>query len=314
MPRRLSVVCAVDFSGPSTSALRFAAAFAEARDGRLTVLTVDDPLLEAMDAAVGRVSLAEQTRKELRKLTTDVLGERAAALDLQLEVAMGKPHEEILRFADEHSADLIVMSSHGLTGLRKLFFGSTTERVLRAARVPVLVSGAASHAPADLAAARTAINRILVPVDLDRTASRTLHAACELAEIMAAPLLVAHVLEPARLPFSRRAQSVQLDRERRARADDFIERLASEIPKGIAAETLVAYGDPAEEIAKIARDRHAGLIVMPVCSPEEGAARLGSVAFRVLSLTSTLVLALPGSGAPKGQAQLGDSAAAFAIL
>ena len=40
----------------------------------------------------------------------------------------------------EKAVDLIVMSSHGLTGFRKLFFGSTTERVLRETSVPVLVT------------------------------------------------------------------------------------------------------------------------------------------------------------------------------
>ena len=60
------------------------------------------------------------------------------AAALEYEVVVGKPAPEILRVARERSCDLIVISSHGLTGARKLFFGSTTERVLRETTRPVL--------------------------------------------------------------------------------------------------------------------------------------------------------------------------------
>jgi nucleotide-binding universal stress UspA family protein len=65
------------------------------------------------------------------------------------------------------------------------------------------------------------------------------------------------------------------------------------IPANLRPEALVAYGDPAEEIAKVARDRSAGLIVIGLHASSLMGPRMGSVTYRVLCLTSTLVLALP---------------------
>ena len=53
-------------------------------------------------------------------------------------VISGVPYAEILAAADEHAADLIVMGTHGLTGVEHLLFGSTAERVLRHAKCPVM--------------------------------------------------------------------------------------------------------------------------------------------------------------------------------
>ena len=53
-------------------------------------------------------------------------------------VRFGSPVEEIVRFADEQHADLIVMGTHGRTGIRHLIAGSVAERVVRSAKVPVL--------------------------------------------------------------------------------------------------------------------------------------------------------------------------------
>ena len=58
-------------------------------------------------------------------------------------------------------------------------------------------------------------------------------------------------------------------------------------------EALVVFGEPAEEVAKIAADRQAGLIVMGLHASAQPGARMGSVTYRVLSVTNGLVLALP---------------------
>lgn len=55
------------------------------------------------------------------------------------DLRQGQPHEEILREADERKIDLIVISSHGRTGLKKYFIGSVAEKVMKEARCPVLL-------------------------------------------------------------------------------------------------------------------------------------------------------------------------------
>ena len=68
-------------------------------------------------------------------------------------------------------------------------------------------------------------------------------------------------------------------------------------PPDLHAEALVAYGDPAEEIAKLARDRQAGLIVINLHGSPMLGLRMGSVTYRVLCLAPALVLALPSAAA-----------------
>ncbi len=60
-------------------------------------------------------------------------------INIKTKTATGKAGEEIVKAADESKADLIAMSTHGRSGLSRLTFGSTTDKVLRTANVPVLV-------------------------------------------------------------------------------------------------------------------------------------------------------------------------------
>lgn len=311
MPRRVSVLCPVDFSAPSLGALRYAAAIAEKFDGELTAVTVEDPLLASMDAAAGEPWRGGEIRRELSRVVADVLGRRSGTLGERIEVASGRPAAEILRLVNEHPCDLIVMSTHGLTGRRRMFFGATTERVLRSAPVPVLVTSPDDPGPATADQLGAAVHRILVPVDLDGSATHAVRVAAGLAPVFNVPLLVVHVVEPSRLPSPRRAEAPVLDREHRAQADQLLDGLVGEMPPGVVAETLVAYGDAPEEIVKIARDRRAGLILMPIRA--EGENRVGAVAYRVLSLSPALVLALPGSVAGQRKDELGLGAASVAI-
>ena len=108
---------------------------------------------------------------------------------------------------------------------------------------------------------------------------------------------VTHVVEPTRLPFRRRADGPKLDAERRAQAQETLDSLVANHAPGDRVETLVAYGDPAEEIVRIAKDRHAGLIVMPLSIDRAKGPLVGSVTYRVLCLANSLVLALPAQSA-----------------
>jgi nucleotide-binding universal stress UspA family protein len=78
---------------------------------------------------------------EMEKRLDDVCGEAEEALGAPCvsKMTRGKPHDEIVRYAKEEKIDLIVMSSHGLTGLEHALFGSTAERVLRHSPCDVLV-------------------------------------------------------------------------------------------------------------------------------------------------------------------------------
>ena len=135
-----SILCPVDFSPHSEQALRIAIDLAAATRGHLTIVTVVDSLLEAATEAAGsRETLYAQTQQEIQDLLGRVTAGRGRPSErLGIAVVVGDPPEEILKQVEECEADLIVMGTQGLEGPKRLVFGSTTERVLRESRVPVL--------------------------------------------------------------------------------------------------------------------------------------------------------------------------------
>jgi nucleotide-binding universal stress UspA family protein len=289
-----SVICPVDFSDASRGALRYAAVVANYFHAELTVLTVTDPLLtEAAELSGAAEHLPEAVKTELLRFVQKSFDGAVTPANMKLTVATGKPAVEILRFAKAYPAHLVVMSTHGLTGVRKLFFGSTTERVLRETMVPVLLVPAHDHGPARPDDVKRVGKRVLVPLDLSAATVDQVQAAWKVAAVLEVPVLLAHVVEPVHFAVSGLPHLPNLEVERRARAEKALAELASSVPPELRPEALVAYGDPAEEIAKVARDRDAGLIVIGLHASTLLGPRMGSVTYRVLCLTSTLVLALP---------------------
>ncbi len=290
-----TILCPIDFSEASAGALRHAAAISTHFATRLIVLSVEDPLLaEALDLGTGVVWSPDECRRELRQFAARTFGTGAPILSvIEYEVAVGKPAPEILRVARERSCSLIVISTHGLTGARKLFFGSTTERVLRETTMPVLVTPPRDPGPIRAEDARRHIGHIVVPVDLSGASSQQTEIARDIAEKLSLPLILVHVVEPLKSRLAARLHVSGVEANRRAIAEDRLNDLLTAMPAVVHAEALVAYGDPAEEVAKVAHDRHAGLIVVGLHGSPLLGPRMGSVTYRLLCLTPALVLALP---------------------
>jgi nucleotide-binding universal stress UspA family protein len=290
-----SILCPVDFSEGSRAALCYAAALADHFGARLTVITVDDPLL-AKAAAVEMLDppLAVQSEAELRRFSDDVLphlGARATMLDFR--VATGKPAAEILRAVQATKADLVVIGSHGRSGLQKMFFGSTTERVLRETTVPVLITRETRPASTSLPELARTIHRVLVPVDLTSASACQVSFAAAVAEQLRVPLIVAHIVEPIFVPVGVRRALAGADAVRRAEVEAALTALETSIAPNVTTENVVSTGAPAEEIVRIADTRGANLIVMGLHSGGMLGPRMGAVTYRVLCSTKALVMALP---------------------
>ncbi len=292
---RPSILCPIDYSEASAGALRYAAAIAEHFVTRLIVLGVEDPLLTtAMDLGTGAHWTPEISERELAKFVSHVFGGDTEKLGMyEYDVAVGKPPVEILRVARERSCDLIVMSSHGLTGARKFFFGSTTERVLRETSVPVLITPPANPGPIHVEDARRLLGRIIVPVDLSPASLHQTQIARGLAEALDLPLVLVHVIEPVSSHLLSKLHVSGLDSNRRSVAQEGLDELVATVPKRLRPEGLLVSGDPAEETAKVVRDRKGGLVVIGLHGSPLLGPRMGSVTYRLLCLSPTLVLALP---------------------
>jgi nucleotide-binding universal stress UspA family protein len=132
------ILCPVDFSEHSERALRYALRLAAMAGARITLLSVTDPLLDAAARAAGtRETSARHIERELRKLFQRIAGDPPAAPGAMV-ARVGQPADEILRLARELPADVIVMGTQGIGAAERFFVGSTTERVLRESRIPVL--------------------------------------------------------------------------------------------------------------------------------------------------------------------------------
>lgn len=288
-----AVLCPIDFSDPSRTALIYAAAIAEHFGAELSLLAVDDPILVEAAASAGLdPSLTDQTARELHRLAADTVGEPRIAR-LQFRTRIGKPAAEILKEAREHGTDLIVMGSRGQTGVRKMFFGSTTERVLRETTVPVLVTGAHPMAGRSLDEAARQVRQVIAPVDLTAASPHQVAIAADIAEALSASLLLVHVAEPFGMPVPEEQVMSEADAARRTSAEHRLSDLARSIQKDVKTSTLVVSGNPAEEIVALIAAPAATLIVMGLHSTPPFGPRMGSVSYRVLSLTHALVLALP---------------------
>jgi nucleotide-binding universal stress UspA family protein len=136
-----TILCPVDFSGPSRLALRFAATMAKDSGAELTAVFVDDPLLSTA-AAVAKFDtklMAQKTRRELAAFVQKALsGCGVPARTVHLLLVAGRPPDEITAAARSLRADLIVMGTRGLGRARGFVLGSTTEAVLAKSSVPVL--------------------------------------------------------------------------------------------------------------------------------------------------------------------------------
>lgn len=146
-PAFSNILCPIDFSDQSRAALRVAGDLAKDWAVRITVLYVHDPTTAGMEpVAFPDVSL-DDLRSEVRRFVVKVLhAGRASVPTTRYVAAIGNPAREILKTAKQMRCDLIVMGSRGLGGVRKLLLGSTTDRVLRQAPIPVLAVRAQKRA------------------------------------------------------------------------------------------------------------------------------------------------------------------------
>lgn len=136
------ILVPIDFSVHSKNALRYAVPMAEQYGATLYLIYVIEPTIYPADLGFGQVimpgveeELKSKSAEELASLIEREIGEKA---DADAIVCMGKPHQEILREAEEKNVDLIILATHGHSGVEQILFGSTAMRVVRLAKCPVL--------------------------------------------------------------------------------------------------------------------------------------------------------------------------------
>lgn len=138
-----TILVPTDGSEQAESALNHAVGLAREHDATLHLLYVADSNRDSVTTLGGEV--VDALEREGERILEDAAERLGGTVDLVDAVETGDPVETILDYADRVDADVIVMGTHGRRGLDRYLLGSTTERVVRRASVPVLtIRGEAS--------------------------------------------------------------------------------------------------------------------------------------------------------------------------
>jgi nucleotide-binding universal stress UspA family protein len=138
-----SILVPTDFSPTSEAALRYAADMALTLRARLYLMHVPGKTGEHFEANFPHGQFEAAARKGLSSFLTQ---EEIDRLRPEYAVRVGTPAEEIVRYADFCDVDLIIMGTHGRTGLAHALMGSVAEQVVRVAPCPVLLVRAPKRA------------------------------------------------------------------------------------------------------------------------------------------------------------------------
>ena len=152
--RMKKILVPVDFSDCANKALRYALPLAKQHGASLTLLYVVPPIyvpgeFGVVDTTAAELAMCEAGTKHLNELADDVVGQ---TVPCDTTVRLGSPVLEILDVAKSQDVDVIVISTHGRTGLKHVLLGSVVERVVQRAPCPVLVVREREHeflAPSD---------------------------------------------------------------------------------------------------------------------------------------------------------------------
>jgi universal stress protein A len=149
-PIRLQrILVPIDFSNHSMNALNYAISFAKQFKASIDLVYVIEPAVYPADFSLGQIGFPN-IEKELQTHVDDELlslikNDIRGQVVSHKAVRTGKPFYEINQYAQERDIDLIIIATHGHSGMEHILFGSTAEKVIRKAPCPVLVVRTGEH-------------------------------------------------------------------------------------------------------------------------------------------------------------------------
>jgi nucleotide-binding universal stress UspA family protein len=246
--------------------------------------------IEKMVAATKRGA-----KKYLEKPGAQAITVRSAILD-------GHPAEQIVDFADEQGIDLIVIATHGWSGIRRWVLGSVADKVVRAANKPVALIRAKGVHHHELE--KGMMSKILVPLDGSKESEAVIPYVEELGSRIKGELTLLHVVPPASPVYAIPGETAQLPYTQaevellKADAGSYLEKVANALKdKHIKVGFEVKVGNTGHEIIKLADEVHADLVAMSTHG-WSGVTRwaLGSTADKVLNGGNTPLLLVRSPG------------------
>lgn len=289
-PKKIMVP--MDLSDVALTGWKLAKNIGDKLSAKVEAIYVQEWVYAALGRGAGDPYVTVDTSRRALSEIHERIGEKTV-----LHPAIGTIDQEIVSWGKKRGFDLIVMGTHGRTGLERAVKGSVAETIVRHSSVPVLVARQGS----------AQFNSILAPVNLESYSWDGLLLAAQVAQAFSARLIVLHVVSA---PLYGDAGGLKGTKGLLA---DFIERLPSSLREACNPKMQLAFGDPSKEIVSAAED--VDLVVLT--AHRKGFLRdtiLGTTAERVLRHSPKSVLAVPSSvparkHAPKGHRKVPAHAA-----
>ncbi len=290
-----TVIVPLDGSDLAEQALPYAEAIARKSNAPLHLMRVVPPDAPASAEAEARTYLREEAK---------AFGDR-----VQISIRMGQPADQIVDGADEMTDPIIVMTTHGRSGIGRWLYGSVADKVVRGSGAPVLLirSGAKDRR------AET-VETVMVSLDGSVHAEAALPYAKEIARAFDAELVLVRVAETTQLygmlgsePMAPASADTfnEIGQRLVQEAQEYLAAVAEPLKKeGLNVRTEVLEGFAADQLLALEREMSVDLIVMATHG-RSGLGRLvfGSVAERILKVGTTPVMMIKPKGevgAPEG--------------
>ncbi len=241
---------------------------------------------------------AEQIRAKYNKDAA------AQCIQARGHVVVGYPAEEMIKFIDDNGIDLVMMSTHGSSGVRAWDLGEVANKIVHASRVPVWLVPAQLREEiiTDVMPKRV----LVVPLSGSKQSVEAIPHATEIMTRRGAEaeLVLLHVVDPYSVTSSINLTRAALDNldERRGQMKKYLEELAGPLrDRGVSVQTEVLSGDSAEMIIDYLKGHPAQLVVMATRG-KRGLSRMvfGSVAESVIHMVKLTPLLLVGGGEGRG--------------
>lgn len=249
-------------------------------------IDIDHLYFSYLERIMGQVQseLKDYEAREVSKVYSDVL--------------MGNPADEILRYANESNASLIIMASRGSSGRGPWLLGNIAAKVLRAMGRPVLLIRKSANREA--LQQKNLIKKILLPLDGSRVGEAAIPVTEALAQALGAELVLFQVIEPVVTTFEIPEASApypmaMVDETRKTSIIAYLDGVGKQLKeKGLNISSVIGSGSPADQIVDYAGANAIDLIAMSTHG-RSGIGRwvFGSITDKVLHAGDTAVLVVP---------------------
>ncbi|MES2308168.1 MAG: universal stress protein [Verrucomicrobiota bacterium] len=284
-PRRLSlpkiqkILTTTDFSKESFYGLRYAAFVAEKWNSKIDLLHVEEPSLRqqipvplapsGMDPLFGFPQLYPLPLPSFRPKKNDqflsalriVADREFKKISTRTSVRHGKAFHEINEQASKTKADLIIMSTHGYTGIKHLWLGSVTERVIRHSQCPVLSIPISKSKRTSFK-----LRKVLVPIDFSKASLKAIPYAIAIAKKWNSEVVLLSIVESTVASFEMGYPPASISLDPTAPLENHLKELQRLQKKyfsvDLSVKTIATLGSPIQQINETSKTIGADLIIL----------------------------------------------------